>query len=71
MIRYEIVRGGTPSPEELAALVVALTPVAAPPGEDGGTTERSGWLRAALREGVGQRSFVSADDVDTALPGSL
>ena len=56
--------GGEPSPEELAALVIALTPVVVQEsdGEDpaGGT---SGWRRAALIEGVGGRAPVSYPDL--------
>lgn len=59
--RYVMVGGGTPSPEHLAALAVALTPVAVPIEEGpGGPT---GWALASLLEGVGERRFVSADDL--------
>ena len=53
MPRYRIVAGGMPSPEELAALTIALTPVAVVRAGDGRRAEPSeGWLRAALHEGV-------------------
>lgn len=55
--RYVVVGGGRPTPEQLAALTVALTPTAvpdqAPPDRPGG------WARAALLEGVGARPFAS------------
>lgn len=59
--RYVIVGGGTPSPEHLAALAVALTPVAVPARE--GPRGPTGWALASLLEGVGRRRFVSADDL--------
>lgn len=63
--RYELVGGGTPTPEQLAALVVALTPVPvadeAPAARSASTTPR--WLRAALLEGVGDRRFASPGDL--------
>lgn len=55
--RYVVVGGGRPSAEELAALAVALTPVAVEdPDRDAAP---SGWIRAALLEGVGERAFAS------------
>jgi hypothetical protein len=58
--RYRIVAGGLPSPEELAALTIALTPVAvrADDGRSAGPSE--GWLRAALHEGVADVRITSA-----------
>ena len=64
--RYEIVGGGDPTPEELAAIVVALTPVAVE--ADGSDDRPSGWERAAVWEAVGRRNFTSADDIDAAPP---
>lgn len=55
--RYVIVGGGRPTPEELAALIVALAPVAMEHNDRGATP--SGWTRAALLEGVGERAFAS------------
>ena len=63
--RYVITRGGQPTPEELAALTVALTPVAAPAGDD---EAEPAWVAAALQEGIGRRPFVSADDLASAPP---
>jgi hypothetical protein len=65
-----VVGGGTPSAAELAAVVVALTPVG-PPASDpvGGSTAAGGagaWARAALLEGVGARPVVSAPELDRA-----
>jgi len=59
--RIEVLHGA-PSPAELAALVVALTPVAAAPSPDGDTdgadagrpaAQVPAWTLAALLEGVG------------------
>lgn len=64
--RYRIVGGGTPTPEQLAALVVAMTPVVVadePAAEAAAAEGPSGWQRAALLEAVGQRVFTSADDL--------
>ncbi len=61
--RIEVVRGGEATPEELAALVVALTPTAGEPDVDD-RRNRHAWQEAALLEGVGFRPFVSVDDVE-------
>ncbi|MDX1659481.1 MAG: acyl-CoA carboxylase epsilon subunit [Nitriliruptorales bacterium] len=66
--RYEIVSGGQPSAEELAAIVVALTPVAVDMDDTDDTERPSGWQRAAIWEAVGRRNFTSADDIDAAPP---
>lgn len=73
--RYVIVGGGEPTPEELAALTVALTPVTvvADPAEAGDVVDPAyaglpPWLRAALQENLGRRPFVSADDLLMAPP---
>lgn len=66
--RYRIVGGGTPTREQLAALVVALTPVTVveePIAEPGDVARMSGWRRAALLEAVGSRTFSSASDLAT------
>lgn len=55
--RYVVVGGGSPTAEQVAALTVALTPVAVRDVEH--TAEPSGWLRAALLEGVGHGPFAS------------
>ena len=65
--RYEIVGGGEPSAAELAAIVLALTPVAVETDEPS-DEEPSGWQRAAIWEAVGRRNFTSADDIDAAPP---
>jgi hypothetical protein len=60
--RVEITGGGTPTPEQLAALVVALTPAAgAAPAAPADVVPA--WKRAALREGTGGPR--------TAVPGEL
>jgi hypothetical protein len=53
--RIEIRGGGVVAPEELAALVVALTPVGGGEGHAAGAGGRSvpAWTTAALSEGVG------------------
>ena len=64
--RYVVVGGGSPTAEQLAALTVALTPVAVPAGER--TIEPSGWLRAALLEGVGHGPFASPAELALRRP---
>ncbi|HEX9889195.1 MAG TPA: acyl-CoA carboxylase subunit epsilon [Nitriliruptorales bacterium] len=61
--RIEIVGGGEPTPEELAALTVALVSVAAEQPVDDDIA-RASWERAALLEGVGFRPFASYTDLD-------
>lgn len=63
--RYVVTGGGTPTPEQLAALVVAMTPAAAPvEDEDAPSTGApSNWAHAALMEGVGHRTFVALPDL--------
>lgn len=60
-----VVGGGEPTPEELAALVVALTPVAVPAAAvgDTGADRTPAWARAARLESVGHAPAVSADDL--------
>jgi hypothetical protein len=59
-----VLAGGQPTPEELAALVVALTPTggADPQGRSGPAP----WLRAAMIEGVGGRPPTSPADLGVA-----
>lgn len=59
--KIQVVAGGMPTGEQLAAVVVALTPTQAAPAEQRAGTE--GWARAALLEGIGARPFVSASDL--------
>ena len=62
--RYVITGGGTPTTEQLAALTVAMTPVAAPAEDDGPPSgAASAWAHAALMEGVGHRTFVAMPDL--------
>lgn len=59
---FVITGGGEPSAEELAAIVIALTPVAVE--EDAGPDDvPRGWNRAALIEGVGGRPSASLPDL--------
>lgn len=60
--RYVITGGGTPTPEQLAALTIAMTPVTIeeePPTDPPG----GNWHSAAIREGVGHRTFVALPDL--------
>lgn len=63
--RYVITGGGTPTPEQLAALAIAMTPVVVT--EDDADAPPSGapsnWAHAALMEGVGHRTFVAMPDL--------
>ena len=62
--RYVITGGGTPTVEQLAALAVAMTPVAVEVEDDGPSSgAASHWAHAALLEGVGHRTFVAAPDL--------
>lgn len=63
--RIEVVGGGTATPEQLAALVVALTPVAAADGD--GDRRAPAWARAGLLENVGGMRVASPADL--AAPG--
>lgn len=54
--------GGEPTPAELAAVVVALTPTQDDDGADPDDVPR-GWRRAALIEGVGGRPSASLPDL--------
>jgi hypothetical protein len=60
--RIEVVGGGVVSADELAAVVVALTPVGG--GEDTpGPVGPPAWARAALLEGVGHRTPTRPSDL--------
>lgn len=63
-----IVGGGRPSAEQLAALVVALTPTPPSPAEETAPVREDPWRRAALIEGVGGRPPTSPADL-SRLPG--
>ena len=60
--RYVVAGGGTPTGEQMAAIAVALTPVAVVT-DDGTEAEPPAWLRAALHEGVGGRPMATAEDL--------
>jgi hypothetical protein len=63
--RIEVVGGGAPTPEQLAALAVGLTPVAA---AGGGPVELApAWARAGLIENVGHRRPQRPSDLDATL----
>lgn len=65
-MRVEFREGGVPSPEEVAAVVIALTPV------DGGDADRDAgpppWRRAAIIEGLGGRPVSKAWDLSRRGP---
>ncbi|MFA9447061.1 hypothetical protein [Egicoccus sp. AB-alg6-2] len=65
-LRIEV-RQGAPTTVDLAAIVVALTPVDVPrtdePETRGGRRATPAWTRAALLEGVGGRVAVSPADL--------
>lgn len=56
--------GGEPTAEQLAALVVALTPVT---GDHEPRRGPAPWLRAAMIEGIGGRPPTSPADLDVSL----
>lgn len=59
-----VTNGGDPSPEELAAIVVALTPVVVEEADEAARDDvPRGWNRAALIEGVGGRPSASLPDL--------
>lgn len=62
--RFVITGGGEPAAEQLAALVVALTPAPAKPPGAG----PAAWRHAALLEGVGGPSILAPRDLDVASP---
>ncbi len=59
--RIVVMKGGPVAPDELAALVVALTPVEV--SSDEAPVQMPAWRRAARLEGVGERPSVSAADL--------
>ncbi|MBW3663084.1 MAG: hypothetical protein KY469_08295 [Actinobacteria bacterium] len=59
--RIEVVGGGEPTAEQVAALAIALTPVGVP---ELPRSHASGWQRAALHEGVGARPVSCRADVE-------
>jgi hypothetical protein len=64
-LAFRVVAGGEPTDEELAALLVALTPT----GDGEPDVELTpAWTRAAMLEGVGVRPAASPTDLPTALP---
>lgn len=66
-MRIVVTAGGEPTPQELAALVVALTPVrvsgGAGPEEPTRQEGMPPWQRAALLEGCGLRAVASPSDL--------
>lgn len=66
--RIEVVGGGTPTDAELAALVVALTPVAT--GDGPRSPQVPAWARAALLENVGGRRPSRPSDLGLSVFGS-
>ena len=70
--RLVVTQGGPLSPEELAAVIVALTPVVHVEEEaadgSGSAGDVPGWGLAALLEGVGDRPATSYADLASRLP---
>ncbi|WP_052666130.1 hypothetical protein [Nitriliruptor alkaliphilus] len=66
--RIEVTGGGVPTHAELAALTVALTPVAGPDVTTGvdAVVGTPAWARAALLEGVGHRTPTRPSDLAAA-----
>ncbi len=62
--RIEVVGGGSPTAEQLAVTVVALTPVVA---DEASTAPVPAWARAALLEGLGGRRPARPSDLDVPL----
>lgn len=62
-VDLRVVAGGEPTAEEIAALVVALTPSGGHAPEPTGPAP---WLRAAMIEGVGGRPPTSPADIAAA-----
>ncbi len=66
--RFAVTGGGEPTEEELAALTVALSEIAASRAEESDAADDDrvtpSWRRAALLEGVGGRPAVSAADLE-------
>jgi hypothetical protein len=60
-----VTAGGVPDVEQLAALVVALTPG----GEPATLPGPPAWRRAALLEGVGGASILAPSDLEVAPRG--
>jgi hypothetical protein len=66
-LALRVVGGGEPTAEELAAILVALTPTGGDGGDERGPTQPA-WSRAAMLEGIGGRPAASPADLATALP---
>jgi hypothetical protein len=61
--RVEVRGGGTPTPEQLAALVVALTPSGGTDESGDGRPTLPAWTAASLREGVGRAQVLAPADL--------
>ena len=63
-VAFAVTGGGEVGAEELAAITVALTPVAvADDGDDAAHARMAGWRRAAFIEGIGGRPSASRQDL--------
>ena len=68
-VAWAVTGGGVPTPAELAAIAIALTPVPAPavdvPDDEAtGSRRVANWVRAAIVEGIGGRPPTSMQDLD-------
>jgi hypothetical protein len=61
--RVEVRGGGEPTPEQLAALVVALTPAGGADEPGAARPTVPAWTAAALREGVGRAQVLAPTDL--------
>jgi hypothetical protein len=61
--RVEVRGGGEPTAEQLAALVVALTPTGGTDEPGAGRASVPAWTAAALREGVGGAQVLAPADL--------
>jgi hypothetical protein len=61
--RVAVRAGGAPTPEQLAALVVALTPSGVTDEPGGGRPTLPAWAAAALREGAGGAQVLAPADL--------
>lgn len=65
-VAWRVVGGGEPSPAEIAAITIALTPVVVEIADDDESTDTAGvshWQRAAIVDAVGGRPAHSWQDL--------
>jgi hypothetical protein len=67
-LALRVIGGGEPTPEELAAVLVALTPASSEDEPEPTASSTPAWTRAAMLEGIGGRPAASPADLATSLP---